>query len=325
MAGAAGLAPGPCRTLVGVKVLVTGATGFVGYVVAAALLDAGHAVCALSRSERGLPAGVERLSGDLNDPSSLRAMAGARFDGVCHLAALVRVRDSRTDPLRFWQTNVGGTLALLDALAARAAEPIRLVMASTCAVYGDDAPQPVAEDAAPRPGHPYGAGKLAADQAVADLAATGVIGAVSLRAFNVAGGVAGHGDRDETRLVPKLVAVARGRSAELVVNGDGSAVRDYVHVADMADAFVRALDACRPGRWTAYNVGAGRGSAIAEVIAAAEEAAGRRLPVRYGPPVPEPATLVADAGLIRRELGWSAPRSDLRRIVADAYAAGGGP
>ena len=119
---------------------------------------------------------------------------------------------------------------------------------------------------------------------------------MSLRAFNVAGGVAGHGDRDETRLIPKLVAVAHGRAAELAVNGDGSAVRDYVHVADMADAFVRALDTCRPGRWTAYNVGAGRGSTIAEVIAAAEAVAGRRLPVRYGPPVPEPAELVADAG-----------------------------
>jgi UDP-glucose 4-epimerase len=303
-----------------VKVLVTGATGFVGYVVAAALRDAGHAVCALSRSPRRVPPGVTPIPGDL---LSLRAVGEGPFDGVCHLAALVRVRDSRTDPLRFWRTNVGGTLALLDALVATAKSPVRLVVASTCAVYGDDALQPVAEDVAVRPGHPYGTGKLAADQAVADLATTGAIGAVSLRAFNVAGGVAGHGDRDETRLIPKLVAVARGRAPELAVNGDGSAVRDYVHVADMADAFVRALPACRPGRWRPYNVGAGRGSTIAEVIAAAEAVAGRRLPVRYGPPVAEPAALVADAGRIRRELGWTAPRSDLRRIVADAYAAAG--
>jgi UDP-glucose 4-epimerase len=299
---------------------VTGATGFVGYVVATALRDAGHAVCALTRSPRRLPPGVTPIPGDL---FSLRAVEGGLFDGVCHLAALVRVRDSRTDPLRFWRTNVGGTLALLDALTARGGAPVRLVVASTCAVYGDDVPQPVAEDAVPTPGHPYGAGKLAADRAVADLAATGAIGAVSLRAFNVAGGVGGHGDRDETRLIPKLVAVAHGRAAELAVNGDGSAVRDYLHVADMADAFVRALDTCCPGRWTAYNVGAGRGSPIAEVIATAEAVAGRRLPVRYGPPVPEPAELVADVGRIRRELGWTAPRSDLRRIVADAYAAAG--
>lgn len=304
---------------------MTGATGFVGFVVAAALRDAGHAVSAVSRSGRGLPDGVARLSGDVNDPSSLRAAADGRFEGACHLAALVRVRDSRADPLPFWRTNVGGTLGLVDALVARAGEPVRLVVASTCAVYGDDAAQPVGEDAAPAPGHPYGAGKLAADRAVADVAATGAIGAVSLRAFNVAGGVGEHGDRDGTRLIPKLVAVARGRAPELAVNGDGSAVRDYVHVADMADAFVRALSACRPGQWRAYNVGAGRGSSIAEVIAAAEAVAGRRLPVRYGPPVPEPAALVADAGRVRRELGWTAPRSDLQRIVADAYAACPGP
>jgi UDP-glucose 4-epimerase len=304
------------------RVLVTGATGFVGYVVASALQEAGHDVVALTRSAGALPPGVERLPGDLCDPTSLGGVTRGRFDAACHLAALVRVRDSRADPLRFWRTNLGGTLALLDALVARAAAPVRLVVASTCAVYGDDAVPPVAEDAAPAPGHPYGAAKLAADRAVADVAATGAVGAVSLRAFNVAGGVAGHGDRDTTRLVPKLVAVAHGRAPELAVNGDGSAVRDYVHVADMADAFVRALDACRPGRWTAYNVGAGRGSTIAEVIAAAEAVAGRRLPVRSGPPVPEPAALVADPGRIRRELGWTAPHSDLRRIVADAYAAG---
>jgi UDP-glucose 4-epimerase len=300
------------------RVLVTGATGFVGYVVASALRDAGHDVSALARSPGRLPPGVTPVPGDL---SSLVAVGDGRFDGVCHLAALVRVRDSRADPLPFWRINVGGTLALLDALVARGGRPVRLVVASTCAVYGDGAVQPVSEEAAPAPGHPYGAGKLAADQLVADLAATGAIGAVSLRAFNVAGGVAGHGDRDVTRLVPKLVAVAHGRAPELAVNGDGSAVRDYVHVADMADAFVRALDACRPGRWTAYNVGAGRGSTIADVIAEAEAVAGRRLPVRYGPPVSEPAELVADTGRIRRELGWSPRRSDLRRIVADAYAA----
>jgi len=242
---------------------------------------------------------------------------------VCHLAALVRARESRTDPVAYWRTNVGGTLAVLHALAAQPA-PARLVVASTCAVYGEHTGGPVAEDAPARPANPYGASKLAADAAVADLAATGAVGAVSLRAFNVAGGLPGHGDRDETRLVPKAVSVAQGRADELVVNGDGSVVRDYVHVADMADAFVRALDACRPGHWTAYNVGAGRRSTIADVVAAVEAVAGRPLPVRHRPPAAEPAALLADAGRIGRELGWRPERSDLRRIVADAYAAAGG-
>ena len=163
--------------------------------------------------------------------------------------------------------------------------------------------------------------KLAADRAVADLAATGSIGAVSLRAFNVAGGLPGHADRDETRLVPKAVAVVQGRAPELVVNGDGGAVRDYVHVADMADAFVRALDACRPGHWTAYNVGSGRRSTIMDVVAAAEAVAGRVLPVRHDPPAAEPAELLADASRIRRDLGWRPESSNLPRIVADAVAA----
>ena len=195
------------------------------------------------------------IPGDL---FSLRAVEEGPFDGVCHLAALVRVRDSRADPLRFWRTNVGGTLALLDALVpGRGA--VRLVVASTCAVYGDDVAATGGRGRRADPGPPVRRRQTRRRPVVADLAATGAIGAVSLRAFNVAGGVAGHGDRDETRLIPKVVAVAHGRAAELAVNGDGSAVRDYLHVADMADAFVRALDTCRPGRWTAYNVGCGPG------------------------------------------------------------------
>ena len=310
----------PVRRLI-VRVLVTGATGFVGYAVADRLRRDGHDVWGLTRSDGPLPEGVGRLAGDVRDDAGLRSALDRRFDAVCHLAALVRARESRADPVGFWRTNVGGTLAVLAALAAQEGPPARLVVASTCAVYGEHAAQPIDEAVSPRPTSPYGSSKLAADLAVADLAATGAIGAVSLRAFNVAGGLPGHADRDETRLVPKAVAVARGRAAELVVNGDGSVVRDYVHVADMADAFARALDACRPGRWTAYNVGAGRRSTIADVVAAVAAVAGRSVPVRHRPPAAEPPELLADAARIRRELGWRPERSDLRRIVADAYAA----
>ena len=229
------------------RVLVTGATGFVGYAVAARLCRDGHEVWGLARSGGRLPDGVGRIVGDVRDDAAVRAAFAHRFDAVCHLAALVRVRDSRADPVGYWRTNVGGTLAVLEALAAQEGPPARLVVASTCAVYGEQGAVPITEDAPTQPTHPYGASKLAADRAVADLADTGVIGAVSLRAFNVAGGLPGHADRDETRLVPKAVAVARGRAAELTVNGDGSVVRDYLHVADMADAFALALDSCRPG------------------------------------------------------------------------------
>ena len=188
-------------------------------------------------------------------------------------------------------------------------------------MYGEPGAARIAEEVSPAPTSPYGSSKLAADRAVADLAATGAIGAVSLRAFNVAGGLPGHADRDETRLVPKAVAVVQGRAPELVVNGDGGAVRDHVHVADMADAFARALDACRPGHWTAYNVGSGRRSTIMDVVASRPRRwrAGpfrsattglplnRRTPGRCEPHPPRPRVAAGD-------LGPAANR-------ADAYAA----
>ncbi len=305
------------------RVLVTGATGFVGYAVADRLKDAGHAVRALTRSPRPLPPGVQRVPGDLHDPAAVRAAVADGVDAACHLAALTRVRESRADPLGYWRTNVGGTITLLEALTARAGEPPRLVVASTCAVYGEAPARPIDETAALAPTNPYGSSKLAADRAVADVAATGALGAVSLRAFTIAGALPGHPDRDETRLIPRLVAVAQGRAPRLTVNGDGSVVRDYVHVLDMADAFLRALDACRPGTWTAYNVGSGRHSTIADVVATAEALLGRALPVVHRPPAAEPATLLADAGRIRADLGWHPQRSDLARILGDALAAGG--
>lgn len=304
------------------KVLVTGATGFVGYAVAAALVDAGHQVAALSRSERPLPVGVQRIGGDVEDAAAvLHAVEATGAEAVCHLAALARVRDSRADPVGYWRTNVGGTLAVLRAMTRQPGGPGRLVVASTCAVYGERAAQPITEQTQPNPTNPYGTSKLAADRAVADVAATGAIGAVSLRAFNIAGGLPGRPDDDETRLIPKIVAVAQGRAAELGVNGDGSVVRDFVHVADMADAFVRAVDACRSGRWVGYNVGSGLRSTLADVIAAAEAVTGAPLAIRHNPPADEPEVLLADASLIRNELGWRPERSQLPRIVRDAWDA----
>lgn len=302
------------------RVLVTGATGFVGYAVAARLTECGHEVAGLSRSSAALPGKVERITGDLLSPETVQP-ALADVDAVCHLAGLVRVRDSRADPLGYWRTNVGGTLAVLDGLATAPGEPRRLVLASTCAVYGRPTRQPIDEASPLGPASPYGSSKLAADLAAADLAATGVIGAVSLRAFNVAGGLPGHGDPDVTRLIPKILAVQRGDAPELVVNGDGSAVRDFVHVADMADAFTRALEACEPGRWTGYNVGSDRRSTIRDVIAAAVSVTGRPVPVRHQPAAREPPELLADSTRIRRKLGWRPVRSDLGEIVSDAWNA----
>ncbi|MGH3511168.1 MAG: NAD-dependent epimerase/dehydratase family protein, partial [Pseudonocardiaceae bacterium] len=260
------------------RVLVTGAAGFVGYAVAALLVEQGHDVTGLTRSgASALPEGVARLKGDLRTPESLpRALA--EVDGVCHLAGLTKVRESRTGPLDYWRTNVGATLTILDKLAG--ARTGRLVLASTCTVYGEHAEQPISETATVAPNSPYATSKLAADHAAADVAATGAIGAISLRAFNVAGALPGHPDRDTTRLIPQLLAVQRGHAPELVVNGDGTAVRDFVHVADMATAFALALHACEPGTWRAYNVGSGHPSTVHDVIATAESVTGRPVPRR---------------------------------------------
>ena len=300
------------------KVLVTGATGFVGYAVAALLVEQGHKVVGLTRSGSSpLPEGVHRVLGDLTSPETLpKAITDA--DGVCHLAGRTRVRESRSDPLGYWRANVGGTLALLGALAGTGT---RLVLASTCGVYGERAAQPIGETAATQPSNPYGSSKLAADQAATDLAATGVIGAISLRAFNIAGALPGHPDRDETRLIPRLLAVQQNRAPELLVNGDGSAIRDFVHVADMAAAFVLALDACEPGTWRAYNVGSGRSSTVGEVIDTVETVTGRPVALRHAPAAPEPHTLLADSCLIHAELGWKPHRSSLDEIITDAWMA----
>jgi UDP-glucose 4-epimerase len=301
------------------RILVTGAAGFVGYAVAALLVEHGHEVTGLTRSgASALPKGVQRLEGDLRVPATL-PRAVAEVDAVCHLAGLTKVRQSQTSPVDYWRTNVGGTLAILDRLASVRAG--RLVLASTCTVYGEQAEQPISETAAEAPSSPYGTSKFAADQAAADLAATGAIGAISLRAFNVAGALPGHPDHDKTRLIPQLLAVQQGRVPELVINGDGTAVRDFVHVADMATAFVLALHACQPGIWRVYNVGSGRPSTVHDVIVTAETVTGRPVPRRHTAAADEPATLVADSTRIRSELGWRPEKSSLPDIISDAWTA----
>ncbi|MGH3793371.1 MAG: NAD-dependent epimerase/dehydratase family protein [Pseudonocardiaceae bacterium] len=301
------------------RVLVTGAAGFVGYAVAALLVEQGHEVTGLTHSgSSALPQGVHRVRGDLTQPRTLTEVT-AGLDGVCHLAGRTRVRESREDPVGYWRTNVGGTLTLLNALTASTAT--RLVLASTCGVYGEQTTQPIGETAALRPSSPYGTTKLAADHAAADLAATGAIGAISLRAFNIAGALPGHIDRDHTRLIPRLLAVQHGQTPDMTVNGDGSAVRDFVHLADMAAAFVLALHACQPGTWQAYNVGSGRPTTVAEVISTVESVTGRPVPRRHAPAVSEPHTLLADSTRIRGELRWQPHRSSLHDIITDAWTA----
>lgn len=305
------------------RVLVTGATGFLGHAVTAALARHGHEPVALVRGDRRAPSGaVAARCGDVLDLATVRA-AAAGMDGVCHLAARTRVRDSLTDPLGYWRTNLGGTLNVLEALTSNADRhrPLSLVLASTACVYGTPEQQPITENAPTQPQNPYGASKLAADQAAASVAATGALGAISLRAFNIAGAANGMTDRDLTRLIPKILAVQAGLAPELVLNGDGSAVRDFVHVLDMAEACALALDACVCGRWRAFNVGSGRRTRVLDVLKAAERVTGRPVPVRHRPPANEPPILLADNTRIRHDLGWTPRNSDLTTILADGWNA----
>jgi UDP-glucose 4-epimerase len=300
------------------RVLVTGASGFVGYAVATLLTQRGHNVIGLTRSPTStLPEHVERVHGGLSPDVLLAALEDV--DAVCHLAARTRVRESRTDPLGYWQTNVGGTLALLQAMTVTGTR--RLVLASTCGVYGDQTSQPIDESVPRAPTSPYGTSKLAADNAAMDLAGTGAVGAVSLRAFNIAGALLNHPDPDETRLIPRMIAVQRGTAPELVVNGDGDAIRDFVHVADMADAFALALEACKPGTARVYNIGSGRPTRVRDVISMVEQVTGRPVARRHVPPAAEPQVLLADSKAIQADLGWSPRRSHMREIIQDAWFA----
>ena len=313
------------------RVLVTGGLGFVGWVVAARLAERGDEVVALTRgplpAATAPPAGVEVAAADLRDLDALRqVVAGGGFDGACHLGGLARVRDSHADPAAYTEVNTGGTANLLRAVAEVPGPPPRLVLASTAAVLGgagdgDGPPGPLAEDHPALPASPYGASKLAAERAVAAAAEAGAVGAVTLRAFSVAGAYLGHGDADRTRILPKALAVAAGHAPHVELNGDGSAVRELTHVADLADAFALALDAARPGTHRLYHAGTGDGVTMLDLLAAVERITGRPVPTVRRPPAPEARSVVANPARIRAELGWRPARSSLDRIVGDAWAA----
>ncbi|MEV4560303.1 NAD-dependent epimerase/dehydratase family protein [Kitasatospora sp. NPDC049285] len=289
------------------RVLVTGASGFVGGAVVRCLAAAGHEVWSLGRrpdAASALP--VQRaFRGDVRDEDAWRpALAGV--DAVCHLAALTRGRESLNTPEAHESVNVGGVRALLAAVPAD--RPPRIVLASTAAVYGAPERQPIDERTPPAPGNPYGASKLAAERL---LTARPDTDAVILRCFNAAG----TGDTDETRIIPRALAVAAGRHPHLELNGDGSVVRDFVHVEDMADAYLLALTA-PPGHHV-FNVGATPAS-MSEIITAVERLTGRRIPLHHRPAQPEAPRLVADTTLLRTTLAWHPHRSTLDRMITDA-------
>jgi UDP-glucose 4-epimerase len=309
------------------RVLVTGAAGYVGRAVVYRLAEAGHQVTAMAQvppdDSVPFPAGTSVVVGDVRDADRLSQILGAGgFDGVCHLAALTRVRESLIDPLPYYAVNLHGTVNLLSAmeLAAQHSDvPARLVFASTGAIYGPNQSQPIDEEARPAPASPYGSSKLSAERAISYRMSSGVLGAVSLRCFNAAGATREVGDTDASRLIPKALAVADGRAPCLEVNGDGLTVRELTHVADLADAYALALEATEAGTHQVFNVGSGVGVTVNDVISAVEEVTGHELPVLSRPPQNEPRVLIADSTRLRTRMRWEPARSTLHDIVTDAW------
>jgi UDP-glucose 4-epimerase len=318
------------------RLLVTGGAGYIGSVVAAQLIEDGHEVVVLDDLSSGhqdaVPAGAEFVRGDLR--AAAGRVLGTGIDAVLHFAARSLVAESAAKPALYWGQNLGGTLALLEAM--RQADVARIVFSSTAAVYGEPESVPIEETAPARPASPYGGSKIAADTALSEHARMHGIGAVSLRYFNVAGahqttagGWLGERHRPETHLIPSILAIARNVAGQVAIFGDdyptpdGTCIRDYIHVSDLAQAHLAALAACLPGEHKIYNLGSGTGFSNREVLAACQEVTGRDIPARIAARRPgDPAVLIASSMRIRADLGWR-PGKTLRDMVADAWTFGG--
>jgi UDP-glucose 4-epimerase len=312
------------------RLLVTGGAGYIGSIVSRQLLAEGHEVVVIDNLERGHRSAVlpeaRLVVADLLDGERVDALLQEGFDGVLHFAALALVGESVSHPERYYRTNVGGTLNLLDAM--RKAEVGRLVFSSTCAVYGQPDEVPISETASPRPTNSYGASKLTVDRMIGDFCLAHGLGAVSLRYFNVAGASGGWGeDHDpETHLIPNILRTVLGKLPRVEVYGtdyptpDGTAIRDYIHIEDLSQAHVLALEGTRGAEHRIFNLGNGSGFSVREVIAAAEQVTGAQIPVAECPRRPgDPPMLVAASAKIRSELGWSARKPELTDMLADAW------
>jgi UDP-glucose 4-epimerase len=313
------------------KLLVTGGAGYIGSIVAAQLLDAGHDVTVLDNLERGhaaaVPAGATLERVDLLDPEAVDATLAQGFDAVLHFAALALVAESVANPERYHRGNFVGTLNLLDAMRAHGIK--RLVFSSTCAVYGEPAEIPMPETLCTDPVNAYGASKLAIDRMITDECRAHGLGAVSLRYFNVAGasGDLGEDHEPETHLIPLVLQAASGRREQVSVFGtdydtdDGTAVRDYIHIEDLGEAHILGLEkATNPGEHRIYNLGNGTGFSVRQVIEAARAVTGRDIRVKEEGRRPgDPAALVASSQRIRDELGWVPRKPEIETMIADAW------
>jgi UDP-glucose 4-epimerase len=311
-----------------VKLLVTGGAGYVGSVCAARLVEFGHEVVVVDDLSTGhadaVPAGCRLVQADLADVADPLLAEG--FDGVLHFAAKSLVGESMQDPAKYWAGNVLTSLRLLDAVQ-RHGTP-RLVFSSTAAVYGEPDQVPIPESSPTRPTNTYGATKLAIDHAITSYATAHGFAAVSLRYFNVAGAHGRFGERHatETHLIPIVLQVALGTRDRVQIYGadwpteDGTCVRDYIHVTDLADAHLLALEHAEPGAHAVYNLGSGTGFSVRQVIDACRQVTGHPIPDEVTGRRPgDPAVLVAASDRAQADLGWKPERPAIETIVTDAW------
>jgi len=312
-----------------VRLVVTGGAGYIGSVVTQHLLEAGHEVLVVDDLSTGhedaVPTGAELVVSDIR---VLRDTLDGRgsYDGVLHFAAKSLVGESGSDPAVYWDNNVGGSLAVL--VAMRDLGIPRLVFSSTAATYGQPEESPIREDVPTAPTNAYGATKLAVDHMITSFASAHGLGAVSLRYFNVAGAYRGLGERHttETHLIPLALQVASGTRPQLAIYGDdyptrdGTCIRDYIHVADLADAHLLALDHAAEGRHDILNLGNGTGFSVQQVIDTVREVTGSPVPAQVLCRRPgDPASLVASSELAQKTLGWTPRRPDVAEMVRDAW------
>ena len=314
------------------NVLVVGGAGYIGSHAVRKLTDAGHHVLVYDNLSRGhreaVPDGL-LIEGELTDTATLtRVLTEHGIEAVMHFAAFALVNESVNDPSLYYQNNVVATLSLLEAM--RLADVKKFVFSSTTATYGEPDQVPISEDTPQRPINPYGFTKLVIEQALADYAEAYGMGYAAARYFNAAGahpdGTIGEDHEPETHLIPIVLQVALGQRDSITIFGndyqtsDGTCVRDYVHVNDLADAHLKALDKIRPSTGICLNLGTGRGTSVREIIDACREVTGHAIPEKIGQRREgDPSELVADASRAQDQLGWKPQYVDVRSIVETAW------
>lgn len=312
------------------KLLVTGGAGYVGSVAATVLIEHGHDVTIIDNFSTGnreaVPAAARLVEGDVSEVVD-NVLSEGGFDGVVHFAARSLVGESVEKPHEYWHDNVGTALTLLDSM--RAHDVKNLVFSSTAATYGEPEIVPITEDMPTQPTNAYGATKLAIDHAITSYATAFGLAATSLRYFNVAGayGSIGENREVETHLIPLVLQVATGDREKIFMFGDdwptpdGTAVRDYIHILDLAKAHVLALESNEAGKHRIFNLGSGDGYSVKQVVDMCRAVTGHPIPAEIAPRrAGDPATLIASSTKAQQKLGWSPQHTDLRTIVEDAWA-----